>query len=250
MALCRLEGSQKIRYLQLQSSTNEGVSWPRNLVAGYGDSIVGNASILAEANGDLIIVFAKSEPSQQQLSQAFTILFSNNHGASWRSTSGVCGVDNYSYLSQANDGSIWLGCGGQFGARSAPKLFAISTDGGSSWMESSGPKQNFAGYLLCANEVLGYIGGIVAMSNNSAMIYGDRNNLWVPYDRAANWSNPLPQLNNSTSGTSQVTFVDPQHGWLVVAAGSGSAGGIWATADGGATWKEIWCDIITAYAFQ
>ncbi len=241
---------QKVCNLELQSSNNEGMRWSYNLVAGYGDSIIGNASIRAEANGDLVVAFAKSEPTQQQLSQASTILFSSSHGVSWRSNIGVCGVDSYAYLSQAIDGTIWLGCGDHYGAGSEPKLFATSIDGGSSWMQSSCPKQRFGGYLLCANEVLGYIGGIVAISSNSAMIYGDSNNLWITNDRAANWSNPLPQFNNAISGISKVTFVNPQHGWLVVAAGSGTAGGIWVTADGGATWSEIWSDITTASAVQ
>jgi len=147
-------------------------------------------------------------------------------------------------LSRAFDGSLWLACAGQPGAGSQLKSVVRSLDDGKSWLPGSPclPDVTSTTYPPCAETnglAGGYLSDIVGLSSTTAFIDGGRNFLQVTHDGGATWSFTTPRVGNGDLTVGALSFVDAEHGWVIVGDYNPVAT-LWRTIDDGSTWQQVY----------
>ena len=170
--------------------------------------------------------------------------FTDDAGETWSAREIPCGMEQWSVaLSAAPDGTLVAVCSGEPGAGSQPKSAWRSTDAGSTWTtEFSCPLPGSGPSPGCPSDQLtsGYLGGIDAVSAQTAFMVGARNALLVTHDGGAEWQGVASGIGGSGGGTDQVIFFNAADG-LVLGDNEDNQEfeSIWHTTDGGESWTVV-----------
>ena len=170
--------------------------------------------------------------------------FTDDGGATWSLRQIPCEMDASSVaLSAAPDGTLFAVCSGEPSAGSQLKSALRSTDDGTTWTtEFSCPVPGPGPPPGCLSDQLisGYLGGIDAVSAQSAFLVGARNPLLVTHDGGAEWQGIASGIGGDGGGTDQVIFFNPADG-LVLGDNDDNqeVESIWHTANGGETWTVV-----------
>ncbi len=242
----RCHPGQQTCMLTLLASSDGGRSWrtpgaqpPDRTVAPEVafDGDLGMSNLLS-ATPDGTVVLALPRPPRTPVapSPATATVESLQPGAGrWRETYVPCASAEFeTELSIAPDGSRWLACASEPSTGLQPKSLAVSEQGGNNWRLVAGMCTLGA---KCDQRMplVGYLGGLAAVSSSTAFYVGGRGPLAGTFDGGSKWRT-WPRIGGQDSGTLQVTFAGTQDGWaLSQALGGGSK--LWRTQDGGVTWS-------------
>jgi photosystem II stability/assembly factor-like uncharacterized protein len=134
-------------------------------------------------------------------------------------------------------------CAGEPGAGNQAKSVLRSTDGGATWAtESDCPITSSTSTPACESGLLssGYLGGIDALSTDTAFLFGDRSSLLVSHDGGAHWQSVQPLIGDTSGGTQQAIFFNGSDGVVLgEGANTNEAVTLWITSDGGAKWAAL-----------
>jgi photosystem II stability/assembly factor-like uncharacterized protein len=171
------------------------------------------------------------------------LLRTTDDGRTWQQSSVPC-VGLSTFLSQAPDGSIWLGCASEPGAGNQAKQLVRSFDGGVTWRAVQCSAATNMGSLpgcYFSNAMdSGYLGDLVAASSTTAFADGGRNDVLVTRDGGTTWSETNPVIGDMDSGTGGLFFANADDGWVISGATGTGNEGLWKTTDGGNTWTPAW----------
>ena len=157
-------------------------------------------------------------------------------GGSWTATTAPCFAGAFAIeYSVAPSGARWIACAAEPGAGAQQKTFARSLGPGLAWQRG----------LTCAigtrcekgMPIGGYLGGLVAISAETAFYVGGRSSLTTTRNGGRSWA-VEPGFSGDASGTAEVTFVGIDDGWAVDQ-GFGGHAALWRTDDGGARWTRL-----------
>jgi photosystem II stability/assembly factor-like uncharacterized protein len=129
---------------------------------------------------------------------------------------------------------LFIACGDGAATDMQPKSFAVSQDGGRSWIVY-GTCHNFT--LPCAPRDgpgwLGEINGLAASSPKVAWLAENRGTLIRTWNGGRTWQAAIPKQRISPGDQSvgPVQFVDSLHGWLRAGLDS-----VYRTTNGGKSW--------------
>lgn len=171
------------------------------------------------------------------------LLRTTDGGSTWQQSSVPC-VGMSVFLSQAPDGTIWLGCASEPGAGGQAKELARSFDGGATWTAVQCPANtnpaSFPGCYFSNTMNGGYLGDLAATSSITAFADGGRNDVLVTRDGGTTWSETNPVIGDMDSGTTGLFFANSEDGWVISGATPTANEGLWRTTDGGSTWSPAW----------
>jgi photosystem II stability/assembly factor-like uncharacterized protein len=141
-------------------------------------------------------------------------------------------------MAAAPDGTLWLACAGEPGAGTQRKWVSRSTDGGTTWTAQSDCLTGVVDRVPCVVPGSGYLGSLTALSSEKAFMVGDRSPPYETDDGARTWTSVATPA-AAPNGTSDVVFVDPDHGWIIDDTYA-DGGSLSRTVDGGTTWTTAW----------
>lgn len=171
------------------------------------------------------------------------VLRTTDGGRTWQQSSVSC-VGLVNFVSQAPDGTIWLGCASEPGAGNQAKELVRSFDGGATWTAVQCPANtnpaSIPGCYFSNTMDGGYLGDLVAISSTTAFADGGRNDVLVTRDGGTTWSETNPVIGDMDSGTTGLFFANVEDGWVISGATSTNNEGLWRTTDGGSTWSPAW----------
>ena len=237
------EGSPETCSLSLDESSDGGRTWiPSKATlpkaSTFGVLAPPGTSLLVRNSTSSAFLVVPTSPT------AATILSTADGARTWKQSLVPCLGGWGEILSRAFDSSLWLACAGQPGAGSQLKSVVRSLDGGKSWIPGTPcpPDLTSTTYPPCAESnglSGGYLSDIVGLSSTTAFIDGGRSFLQVTHDGGATWSLTKPLVGNGDLSVGGLSFVDPEHGWVIVGE-SNSAATLWRTTDGGNSWQQTY----------
>lgn len=227
----------------IETSSDGGRTWATVALPASGRIGGGYAMIRTSPSATLLV----GSPNPQTFGPApmsSLTLLTTDGGRTWRQGSAPC-VGVSTFLSQAEDGTVWLACASVPGAGNQAKMLARSFDGGVHWTPEHCPSHasppTFPTCYFSGEMNAGYLGSLVATSSTTAFLAGGRNNVLVTRDGGKTWSQTNPKIGDMDNGTGPLFFANPTDGWVIFAASnSGAANALWRTTNGGRTWSEVW----------
>jgi hypothetical protein len=172
------------------------------------------------------------------------VLVTHDGGIIWRHVSDPCatspGWESRSLAALAPS-RVWVLCGGEPATDMADKVLFASQDGGRRWQKVAATCRWTSPKGQCprAGEgdlpSIGYSPYLLMTTPHQGWIIGGRGNLEGTWDGGQTWRAPMPALGGYANAMplSDVTFVDPLHGWLAANCG------VYRTVDGGLHW-HLW----------
>ena len=230
--------------LLLQYSKNGGRSWladtalPSSLPIGYPS--LRALSLRMGVDGRLELMTA---PQIGATNGAALLWQSSRRGKGWLRHEVPCGFTPSAVaLAIGPAGELLAGCGSQPGAGQQLKSILVSTNDGMTWRSASHCRLSPAPSRSCLDSPLsdGYLGEVAAPTSSRFFLVGSRSPLLVSTDGGKSWV-PSPSVAaNSSGGTVQVRFVNPEVGFVI---GSdvrlGEDPVIWRTHNGGDSWNVV-----------
>ncbi len=166
-----------------------------------------------------------------------TIEKTTDGGTSWTTSQAPCLYGAFTAdLARTPGGALWLACAFEPGAGEQEKSLARSLDGGESWA-SMAPICEIGTKCDVGMPIGGYLGGLAALSADTAFFVGGRTSLTATRDAGHLWSTE-PGFSGQASGSSDVIFVNASDGWAIDE-GFGGNSILWRTVDGGAKWVRV-----------
>ncbi|HVC33044.1 MAG TPA: hypothetical protein VNL16_05995 [Chloroflexota bacterium] len=161
------------------------------------------------------------------------LLVTHDGGRTWRTLpepAGNLGFAQTLFFRTPSDG--WLLAAGQPAAGSQQKQVYQTTDGGVSWTKrAASAAWGQAGSKDQGIPTGGYVGPMLFTTDQDGWIASPRGSLLHSTDAGQTWQ-PATISSNSFS---DVSFASPSVGWAL----SGEGPGLWATGDGGKSWREL-----------
>jgi hypothetical protein len=193
---------------------------------------------LLRAGRSVAYVLASPAVSDRGKSDAATLWYTANGGASWSRRRLGCGIDALSVsLARAPAGALVGVCADEPSTGSQVKTTLTSSNNGRTWTLHAG-----CGFSPGCRDRLysGYLGQVAAVSARTAFLVGDRSSLLVTTDGGRHWHAVRPVVGDTSGGTFQVTFLGRSSG---VVLGQGGATNekvdVFRTSDGGRIWSRV-----------
>jgi hypothetical protein len=198
----------------------------------------GSATLLAATpSGSLVLALPDRARSVGRPAPATATVESlGPDAARWSETQVPCDSGYFeTELSIAPNGSRWLACANEPSTGVQPKGLAVSDGAGKAWRVVA----RMCGLGTGCRErmpLVGYLGGLAAVSASSAFYIGDRSSLVGTFDGGLKWRT-WPRVGGQDVGTAQVTFFGSHDGWAVTQGAYGHSS-LWRTTDGGRVWTD------------
>ncbi len=224
----------------VEQSTDGGRTWSTVTLPAQ-ETTSGAPSMLRTSVSSTLIAIPQSLVAGNVASTSSLLLRTTDGGRSWQRPPVPC-VGLSSFLSQAPDGTIWLGCASEPGAGNQAKQLARSFDGGLAWKVVQCPASSspFPGCYFSNTPNGGYLGDLAGASSTTAFADGGRNDVLVTRDGGATWSWTNPVIGDMDSGTTGLFFANAEDGWVISGATATANEGLWRTTDSGNDWSRAW----------
>lgn len=231
--------------LLLEMSSDGGRAWaisstfPTNVdvPARTASFFAAGQTLLIHANSHVDYVVVPPSVNLNGATDHADLWYSANSGATWVKRTAPCGIDAmFLSLSAAPSGALVGVCASGPSTGFQPKSTIRSTNEGRSWTTLNACDPTVTGAEAHCSSPLndGYLGSIVAASDQAIFEVGGRSFLNATWDGGRTWAPVKPLLGGSDAGTAQVTFFNRLDGKVLVDANNEIA----TTSDGGRTWTR------------